>query len=295
MAVGDVMLGRSVGERIESAFGGVASTLLSADLVAANLECAISDLGKAEPKAYVFRAPLTAPEVLAQSGVDVVTLANNHAGDFGFDALLDTQARLSAAGILAVGAGRNAAEAHTPVVVERNGVRIAFLAYVDVLPETRSGFDTRVWIAGADTSGVAWAYPAEIVNDVTQAKTQADVVIVLLHFGLEGRAEVALAQRTAARAAIEAGAALVIGAHPHLLQSVERHKNGLIAYSLGNFVFDQFTPPQTYAAIFAATLTPQGVQEYNWIPVVIEDGLPRLATADEAQKILPMVAEAKLP
>jgi poly-gamma-glutamate synthesis protein (capsule biosynthesis protein) len=126
-----------------------------------------------------------------------------------------------------------------------------------------------------------------ILADVAAAKAQADVVIVLLHSGLEGRTEVTAAQKAQARAAIDAGAALVLGAHPHVLQGVEEYNGGLIAYSLGNFVFDEFTAPEIYSAIFTATLTPEGIEAYNWVPVVVEpDGLPRLAAPDEAPGIL---------
>jgi poly-gamma-glutamate synthesis protein (capsule biosynthesis protein) len=122
-----------------------------------------------------------------------------------------------------------------------------------------------------------------------QDPPETDVVVVLIHFGLESRTEITRAQRAEARAAIDAGAALVLGSHPHILQGVERYNGGLIAYSLGNFVFDGFTLPENYSAIFAATLTQDGVGEYNWIPIVVEAELPRLATPDEAPKILELV------
>jgi len=294
MAVGDVMLARSVGDRIVAEgpavpFAGVAQTLGSAGLLVANLECVISELGEPQPKAYTFRAPPAAADSLALAGVDVVSLANNHSLDYGFEALSDTRQRLADRQIAAVGAGDNEAAAHTPVVVERNGLRVAFLAYVDVPVETRSGFDTRTWIATADAPGIAWADVEQISADVAAARAQADVVVVLLHFGFESRTQVTTAQRAEAHAAIDAGAALVLGSHPHVLQGVERYNGGLIAYSLGNFVFDGFTFPENYSAIFAATLTRDGVGEYNWIPVVMEEGVPRLATPEEAPNILALV------
>jgi poly-gamma-glutamate synthesis protein (capsule biosynthesis protein) len=176
--------------------------------------------------------------------------------------------------------------------VERNGVRLAFLAYVDVPVESRSGFDTRTWEAGPELAGVAWAREADIAADVAAAKTRADVVIVLLHFGLEGRPEVTPAQRSQARAAIDAGAALVIGSHPHVLQPVERYGNGLIVYSLGNFVFDGFTGAANDTALFVATLTPDGLAGYAFVPATVEQGLPRLATAEQATRIL---AQLRIP
>jgi poly-gamma-glutamate synthesis protein (capsule biosynthesis protein) len=297
MAVGDVMLGRSLGERILSQgaafpFAGVAATLSDADLLVANLECVISERGEPQPKAYTFRAPLAAADSLAMIGVDVVGLANNHALDFGYEALADTLQLLAARQIAGVGAGHNAGAARAPVVVERNGLRVAFLAYVDVPVETRSGFDTRTWIAGEDTPGLAWAIVEDITADVQAARAQADAVVVLMHFGYEGRTEVTAAQRRQARAAVDAGAALVIGSHPHVLQRVEHYNGGLIAYSLGNFAFDGFTLPENHSAILTVTLTPAGVGEHNWVPVVVEGGAPRLATAEEAATILALVQPA---
>ncbi len=298
MAVGDLMLAGGVGERITTEgpaipFAGVASTLSSADLLVANLECTLSESGEPQHKAYTFRAPPAVADALALAGVDVVSLANNHSLDYGFEALAGTEQLLSQRAIAFAGAGSNEAAARAPAIVERNGLRVAFLAYVDVLVETRTHFDTRSWIATADTPGVAWAEVDHIAADVAAARAQADVVVVLLHFGLEGRTPITPAQRAVAHAAIDAGAALVLGAHPHVLQGVERYNGGLIAYSLGNFVFEGFTFPENYSAIFTATLTRDGVGEYNWIPVVVEGGLPRLATPDESSNILALVQPLK--
>jgi poly-gamma-glutamate capsule biosynthesis protein CapA/YwtB (metallophosphatase superfamily) len=291
MAVGDVMLGRTIGQRLQTdgagaAFAGVQPVLKSADVLTANLECVISPWGAAEPKAYRFRAPPQAVDALAQAGVDVVSLANNHAMDYGYVALADMRKQLTARQILSVGAGQNQAAAHAPAILDRNGLRVAFLAYVDVMVESRTGFDTRTWTAGPGTPGVAWADPKRIAVDVKAARQQADLVVVFLHSGLEDRAEVSPNQRAEAQAAIDAGAALVLGSHPHVLQPVEKYHGGLIVYSLGNFVFDGFALPENYSVIFSAALTLAGVGDYTWIPVVIENGLPRLANADESAIIL---------
>lgn len=287
MAVGDVMLARSVGDRILAqgpgiVFREVQPWLDQADLFALNLECVISDRGAPEPKAYTFRAPPEAVEALALAGADVVSLANNHALDYGLEALADMLPRLREANIQSVGAGADAEAARAPAVVERNGLRVAFLAYVDVPVEGRTGFDTRSWEAGIERPGLAWAVPNEMAFDIASARLRADVVVVLLHFGLEGRREATASQRALAQAAIDAGAQLVIGAHPHVLQPVEAYNGGLIVYSLGNFVFDGFVAPATYSAIFSATLTPDGVADYEFLPVVVSHGLPRPADEHEA-------------
>ncbi|MCZ7574741.1 MAG: CapA family protein [Ardenticatenaceae bacterium] len=281
MAVGDVMLARSIGARIqrqgpEVPFAAVAPTLNQADLTVANLECSISDRGQPQPKAYTFRAPPAAAESLALAGIDVVSLANNHAMDYGSEALADTLQLLDQRGVAAVGAGANAAAAHAPVVVERHGLKIAFLAFVDV-PVEGGGFDTRRWVATATEPGVAWADVASIAADVAAARAEADVVVVLLHFGFEGRSEPGPAQRDQAHAAIDAGASLVLGAHPHVLQPVEAYHGGVIVYSLGNFVFDGFQGVANTSTIFVATLTREGVQDFSFIPVKVNTGLPHLA------------------
>jgi poly-gamma-glutamate synthesis protein (capsule biosynthesis protein) len=294
VAVGDVMLARSIGDLIEAAgpgsvFAGVAGVLAEADLAVANLECTIAEAGAPEPKAFVFDAPGAAADALVAGGIDVVSLANNHALDLGRDGLADMLPRLAERRIGAVGAGLNAEAARAPLLIEQNGVRLGFLAYVDVPVESSSGFDTRSWEAGPDTAGVAWAHAASLAEDVAAAHLQADVVIVLLHFGLESRPEVTPAQRTLARAAVDAGASLVIGAHPHVLQPVEEYGGGLLVYSLGNFVFDGFSGLANDTAILAATLTPAGLESYAWVPAVVEQGLPRLATESEAARILPQL------
>ena len=290
MAVGDLMLARTVGDGTvangaEWPFAGVADSFSQADILIGNLECAVGEAGEPVRKAYTFQAPPAAAEALEQVGFDVVSLANNHALDYGPEGLADMLPRLEAAGIRPVGAGANAAAARAPVIVEHNGVRVAFLAYVDVPVEGSTGFDTRSWSAGPDAPGIAWADEAQMTEDIRAAVPLADLVAVLLHFGLEGRVEVTAAQARTAHAAVEAGASLVIGAHAHVLQRVEEYGDGLIVYNLGNFVFDGFGQTSNYSAIFSATLTPDGITEYSFVPVMVERGVPRLATAEEAKVV----------
>jgi poly-gamma-glutamate synthesis protein (capsule biosynthesis protein) len=293
MAVGDVMLARSLGERLSTEgmtpYRELGVLLGSADVTIANLECAISERGEPQPKAYTFRAPPLAAGALAALGVDVAGLANNHALDYGPDALLDTITLLGEKGIAAVGAGGNASEARRPVLVERNGLRIAFLAYVDVPVESRSGFDTRTWVATDGSPGLAWAYVDDITSDVAAARRQSDAVVVLLHAGFEYRAEPNDLQRQLAHAAIDAGALLVIGAHPHVLQRPEEYGGGLIAYSLGNFIFDEFDGAANDTAILKVQLGRGGVLNFEWLPMMIDNGFPRPANAEEAERVLQRV------
>lgn len=293
MAVGDVMLARSIGAQIARngsaiPFAQVAGILEEGDLQVANLECTISDEGTPEKKGYTFRAPLGAADALESAGFDVVSQANNHALDYGSAALEQTRELLERRGIAVVGAGDDAGEAHAPITIERNGLRMAFLAYVNVPVET-GGFDTGRWTASADSPGLAWALGDEIARDVAEARKQADIVIVMLHSGYEGQSAPNAAQRAAAHAAIDAGAALVLGSHPHVLQGTEKYKNGFIIYSLGNFVFDGYRGDANDSAILEATLDKQGVSDLKWIPIEIENGLPRPAKDIETARILARV------
>ena len=159
-------------------------------------------------------------------------------------------------------------------VVTRNGLRIAFLSYVDVPIEWR-GFDTRQWEATAGTPGVAWLNVDQVQADVRAARPVADLVVVLMHFGHENEYTPNETQRAQARAAIDAGAALVIGHHPHVLQPAEWYGNGLIVYSLGNFVFDGWDNPSNESAILLVELAEPGVASFRFVPATIDDsGLP---------------------
>lgn len=282
-AVGDVMLGRSVGARLQAegaevAFAAVAGILAGADIAVANLESAVGVTGTPAPKAYTFRAPPIAVEALALAGIDLVSLANNHSLDYGPESLAETRALLAEGGILSAGAGPNRTAAHAPAVVELDGLTIAFLAYVTVPVEGGgAGFDPRTWDATDETPGVAWLDVPAMVADIEAARDEADLVVVLLHFGIEWESEPSEAQRQQARAAIDAGATLVLGSHPHVLQPIEEYGSGLIAYSLGNFVFDGFWDPANDSIILLVELTAKGVAGYETVPVAIVEGIPTLA------------------
>ena len=296
-AVGDINLARTVGEQVQArgpeiVFAGVQSVLDSADVLVGNLECALTTGGEPQPKLYPFAAPPETAQALALAGFDVLSLANNHAIDYGSRGLFETRDNLGLYGIASVGAGANAAEAYAPVILKRNGLRLAFLAYMDV-PVEISGFDARSWIATDSRPGVAWASPTQIKTDVTAAKLKADLVIVLLHAGIEITTVIGNItddQRMEAHTAIDAGAALVIGSHPHVLQKIERYHGGLIAYSLGNFVFDDYLGIANATVILRVVLDGNGVQSYDYVPVLIENGLPEITSIDQVRGIETLVA-----
>lgn len=296
-AVGDIMLARTVGDLIlqqgpQAVFTGVQAVLEDADILVGNLECAITGSGQPQDKAFNFAAPPESARSLSLAGFDVLSLANNHAMDFGAPALLNTIETLAQAGVAAVGAGRNALDARSPVVLERNGLRLAFLAYADV-PVEKGGFDTRTWIATSTQPGIAWADLEQIKTDVAAAKQAADLVIVLLHSGFEINSyipPISTDQRAEAQAAIDAGASLVIGAHSHVLQRIEEYHGGLIAFSLGNFVFDGYQGIVNATIILQVELSAAGVESYTWVPVLIENGLPTLSSDQAVPAIGTMIA-----
>ena len=288
-AVGDIMLDRRLGAAIKQGhidfpFAAVAPHFQQADFVLGNLESALGHSGTAAHKSYPFRAPAAAAVSLAQAGFDLLTLANNHGMDYGPDGLLEGLALLAAQKLATIGAGQNKAEARAPHLVEINGLTVAFLAYVNV-PIENSGFDTRTWRATENEPGLAWAEPATLAADVTAVAATADLLIVVLHSGFEYIANPSPAQTDNARAAIDAGADLIIGHHAHILQGVEYYKDGVIVYGLGNFAFDIDGAPET--AVLDVWLDSNGVRQLSFKPAIVQPGgQPRFAQAEESEAIL---------
>lgn len=243
--VGDVMLSREIGAIMTHEgdyaypFHRVRDELASADVLFGNLESPISDQGSNVGSIYSFRADPRAVEGLRDAGFDVLSFANNHVGDYGPRAITDTLDRLSVARIRSVGAGRSQEEAHTPAVIEVNGLRVAFLAYTNIAPA--------FYLASEASPAVANIVMTEIRGDIARAKNvyNADLVVVSYHWGEEYQIHRNEWQARIGRQTIDAGATFVIGHHPHVVQEVERYNGGVIAYSLGNFVFDQNFSPDT--------------------------------------------------
>jgi len=291
MAVGDVSLGWEVGRKIKNQgpgapWVGVKRYFDQADLVVANLECVVSNMGSPWPRKRIhLRAPVAGIDSLAAGGIDLVTVANNHALDFGVAGFTDELRRLDARGIEYAGGGLDRDAARAPNIVEENGLRIAFLGYV--MPMSgKYAFNTRQWEATANRAGLAIGTPENVGPDVARAREQADLVVVMIHGGLEYRGNPTATQRAFANAALNAGASLVLGHHPHVLQGYAKRGDKLIAFSLGNFVFARFDGRPNDSAILDVTLTPDGVASLAWIPVVIRGGIPRPATAAEARRIM---------
>jgi poly-gamma-glutamate capsule biosynthesis protein CapA/YwtB (metallophosphatase superfamily) len=276
-AVGDVTFGGRVAEAIAARgpaypWESTGRILRDADVATANLEGAVSTRGRPVPdKEFHFRGPPSALSAARRAaGLDVVTVANNHTLDFGRTAFLDTLRIARRNGISTVGGGADLAAARRPVIVERGGMRIAFLAYSDVRPE---GFT-----AAGSLAGTAPADVVAIRADVISARRRADVVIVWMHWGAELARFADARQRLFASVALNAGAQVVLGAHSHVLQAVVRPaRRVLVAWSLGNFVFPPSSPGTDRTAILHLDLARDGVRAYRLQHVRIVGVQPRPA------------------
>ena len=273
-AVGDVTFGEQVGPAVSTYGGaypwtGVAGTLRAADVTVGNLETSVSTQGVAEQKQYTFRGPPDALPAMAQvAGFDVLTLANNHSGDYGRDALLDTIRYTRAAGMKTIGAGANATIAMRPALVEAGGVRIAFLGFSDINP---LGFS-----ATTTTPGTARADPEAMARAVRAARRHADVVVCFMHWGVELHGAPDSRQGQLASACIGSGAQVVLGAHPHVLGPVLRPTSRtLVAWTLGNFVFPS-SGVTSRSAILQVRLDAHGVRGYRLLRAEIDGFRPRL-------------------
>ena len=273
-SVGDINLGDVPGANIAAEgprypWTSAGRALGNADIAFGNLECAISKRGTPFEKLYNFRGTPAALRGLARhSGLDVLNLANNHAGDYGPVALLDTVRGIERLGMKAVGAGRTLRRALQPQIVERLGLRVAFVGFSEIAPIE--------FAASADRPGTAWATAEAVTKAVHRARRRADVVVATFHWGMEKAATESAAQQALATAAADAGAQLVIGAHPHVLQPLRRQGSALVAYSLGNFVFGAVSDETTATGILETDVTSEGVAAARWRKGTITAGRPRL-------------------
>jgi len=254
-AVGDVMLGRYVGRRIahegvDSVFGSCSKELRGADLALGNLECVLSRRSPTENKQIRLVADPLLATSLASAGFDGMSVANNHALDCGSLGLADTMAALHSARIRAID-GRIQ-------VVAVKGIRIALLAFSDFDEGTGLG----------------------IVGKIRQVRTRADVIVIMWHWGNELSPVVSKRQKTLAKEAAKAGADVILGAHPHVLQPIEwlptrSQRRCLVAYSLGNFIFDARPGAERRTGILHVTLDKTGAKSYRLSPYHIERGAPK--------------------
>ena len=287
-AVGDIIFGRKVDQQLVAygdytrPFHLVGDELRQADVTVANLECTLTSLVRPPHDwgTFSFGSSPRAIEGLRYAGIDVVSLANNHSRDMGIAPFLQMLDVLGEAGIGYAGAGRDLAEAHTPAIVEVRGTRIAFLGYDEI--------GSRWYGATDGAPGTAAMSEEAVRRDVAAAREQADVVIPFFHWGVEYTNHPTERQRRVAHAAVEAGAAMVLGSHPHWVQAVEFYEGALIAYSLGNFVFDQSWSTETTQGVILHTSFLDGrLASVRFVPIQIEDlHQPRILNRKAGRPIL---------
>lgn len=268
---GDVMFGRTVNSHMLATaandrypFTYTGEFLRGFDLTIGNLECVISRLGVPVPKSYNFRGDPRAYDRLLNAGFDLVSVANNHSGDYGKAAFLDEFLTLPKRGLTPIGGGQNRRQAHMLVYKNVHGTMVAFLAYDQIDPYSFAATDS--------SPGHAWLNEVDLRQDIGMARRSADFVIAFVHWGIEYYTGLAAQQRYLAQVAIDAGADVVVGAHPHVIEPYEFYKGKLIVYSLGNFVFDSMYPEVVRRGNIL-TLTVQKNKLLSWklVPTRIGD------------------------
>lgn len=288
LAVGDVLMDDTESAGVDP-FAAVVPPLATAGLAVVNAEMAIADGGVAAQKAFLFRAAPSAAARLAAAGVDVANLGNNHSLDYGTVALLDTIGHLRAAGVAPVGAGQHATEAFAPAVASVGGLRVAVIGASRVFPR-------RDWAALDDRPGIASAYDERrLLAAVRAARASADVVVVAVHWGQEGSPCPDADQVRLGSALLDAGAAVVLGSHPHVLQPIVSDARGVLAYSLGNFVFHRRWGVTGDSGVLEVRFSGAQIVGHRLHPHVLDDGPPRPAGAGGAARIAAAVANPCAP
>ncbi|MBS7146836.1 MAG: CapA family protein [Intestinibacter bartlettii] len=274
--VGDMMLGRSITNKgsknnYKNMFSGVSDLWKDSDYVAGNLECVLldnaSDYEKNDKEIHINAETKTA-NVLKENGFTLVSLANNHLADFKAKGVVNTLDTLDKVGLKHVGAGRNLTEAAEYDIQEINGVKIATIAVSDIIPKDFAARDSK---AGILTTKTLKYYQA-----VKDASEKADLVIANIHWGVEYGMTETEAQQQLARNLINWGVDVVIGSHPHVLQPVEKYGDGIIFYSMGNFVFDQGWSRTKDSMVLNYYVDENGNCSFEITPIRIKDGYPEV-------------------
>ncbi|QGR00211.1 CapA family protein [Paenibacillus psychroresistens] len=288
--VGDILLASGVETLMKQngfdyPYKDVKELLLKPDLTIGNLETPVTDRGELQLKEYNYRSSPLALPALKEAGLDLVNLANNHIMDYGSEGMLDTMDHLDNVGIKRVGAGHDAKEAFESVIIEKNGMKIAFLGFSRVVPEAS-------WKAGVKHPGVADTYDYRApVLAIEKARAEADLVVVITHWGVE-RTDTPVAYQTElAHLFIDAGADLVVGGHPHVLQGVEAYKGKWIAYSLGNFIFTTNSVKETLETfVLNATCSKERQCTLNVVPIKTVYAKPAIMDVETGQALFERIS-----
>lgn len=295
-AAGDINLGRTVGAKIDSAggdyskpFSDIEKVFKSRDIVFANLELPLTNSNESldENGKIVLKSSPKAVNGLKYAGFNMLSIANNHIMDFYDQGLKDTIKTLETSKISYVGAGKNCKEARKPAFFEKNGLKIAFLAYTEMAEIVFKGTPFIKFAAGESSYGVASFKLEDIVFDVKAAKKDADIVLVSLHWGVEYVYNLREDQQEIAHKIIDSGADGILGHHPHRMKGVEIYKGKPIIYSMGNLIFDQNDPENQQAFIFSMNFEKTGLKSLEAIPIrTIEKSKVSLLDKVEGQFLL---------
>lgn len=290
--VGDILQGEYIQAWLDQEgysypFQNAMFHLTSADITAGNLEMPITKRGiPAEDKTFVFKGAPEGLQGLKDAGIDIVSLANNHTLDQGVEGMLDTMKYLDEYGIKHTGAGNNADEAYTPIVQEVNGIKLAYFGITRVVPDTN-------WKANKYSAGLAEAYdPTLAIRAIEEAEKDNDITVVMIHWGKERQEKPEAYQLDLARKFIDAGADIIIGSHPHVLQGFEQYNGKWIAYSLGNFVFNSHPKgKQAETGVLGAVCDNEANCELSFYPMRIQNAQPTPIEGEEARELLSFLQE----
>jgi poly-gamma-glutamate synthesis protein (capsule biosynthesis protein) len=258
----------------------------SDDITIVNNECPITSRGFKVPKPYNFRMRPSYAKVFPEAGIELVNLANNHIFDYGEEGLFDTISYLDSLGVHHIGAGRNSSEARKPVIMKLKGRTVAFLGYY-------GGGEAPA--ASRHSSGVASRDLGIIRHDIREVKERdsVDFIAVTLHWGTEKAKTPDSTQIDFARQVVDAGADVVVGHHPHVLQGIERYRNGVIVYSLGNFLFGGNSRNTYDTALFEIRIARNGTK-YALIPVGVRDWKLTVLGGPERERVLREVSDLSM-
>jgi poly-gamma-glutamate synthesis protein (capsule biosynthesis protein) len=284
---GDVHFEGSLRSRAVSAPGSllspIAPVLSGADVAVVNLETAVTDRGTPAPKQYTFRAPVAGLQALRAAGVDVATMANNHGMDYGPVGLEDSLAASRATGFPVIGIGENAAQAYAPWRTVVRGTRVAVMGATQVLDDVVR----TAWTATDTHAGLASAKEVDrFLAEVRAVRATTDVLVVDVHWGVEGATCPTPTQQTLARQLVDAGADVVVGSHSHRVESAGRLGGALVEYGLGNFVFYNESGPSGVSGVLKVTTTGRHVDSYEWVPAAIRSGVPRPLSGSSASSAI---------
>lgn len=280
LAVGDIMLGRNVGKKLEKAaggydyaFGGVSDILKKGDIVFANLEDPITSSahGLDSKKKIVLKAKPEAVEALKSGGFNLLSIANNHMLDYYDTGLFDTMTLLGKNGIAFAGGGKDLDEARKPVILEKKGLKIGLLCYTDMAQIRYAGNPSISFAADSDKAGLAPRELESIKEDIAKLRGSVDILAVSLHWGVEDTFTPTPEQVDFARKLVDAGADLILGHHPHRFQGIEIYKGKPIIYSMGNFMFDQNDSEGMESFILDMEYAGNRLESFTATPVRIMD------------------------